>query len=116
MNQNKPELKLTSTETQKAISVLIQMNDVVGNTISSHNSTRDKVLNLTIKKAYHYTTQTEIDFKKIDRKMQDALLVLLLEAKLAYDYFRKGCEDSEIIRLLKLTNNCAAEQLRLLKK
>lgn len=48
--------------------------------------------------------------------MQDALLVLLLEAKLAYDYFCKGCEDSEIIRLLKLTNNCATEQLRLLKK
>ena len=113
MNQKEIQLSVTSDLTQNAVKSLIKMNDAVTTYIADSN--RDATLNPTIKEAYYYATQVELDFKDIDEQMQDALLVLLLEAKLAYDRFCKGCKDSEIIRLLGLTNRCATEQLLLLK-
>lgn len=113
MNQKEIQLSVTSDLTQNAVKSLIKMNDAVTTYIADSN--RDATLNPTIKEAYYYATQVELDFKDIDEQMQDALLVLLLEAKLAYDYFHKGCNDSETIRLLELSNHCATEQLMVLK-
>lgn len=112
MNQKEIQLNITGNLTQNAVKSLMKMNDAV-TYVDDFN--RDATFNQTIKEAYYYATQVELDFKDIDEQMQDALLVLLLEAKLAYDYFHKGCNDSETIRLLELSNHCATEQLTVLK-
>ena len=113
MNQKEIQLNITSDLTQNAVKSLMKMNDAV---TYVDDSNRDATFNLIIKEAYYYATQVELDFKDIDKQIQDALLVLLLEAKLAYDRFCKGCEDAEVKRLLTFTNYCANEQLMSLKK
>ena len=113
MNQKEIQLNITSDLTQNAVKSLMKMNDAV---TYVDDSNRDATFNQIIKEAYYYATQVELDFKDIDEQMQDALLVLLLEAKLAYDRFCKGCEDAEVKRLLTFTNYCANEQLMSLKK
>lgn len=113
MNQKEIQLNITSDLTQNAVKSLMKMNDAV---TYVDDSNRDATFNQIIKEAYYYATQVELDFKDIDKQIQDALLVLLLEAKLAYDRFCKGCEDAEVKRLLTFTNYCANEQLMSLKK
>lgn len=113
MNQKEIQLNITSDLTQNAVKSLMKMNDAV---TYVDDSNRDATFNQIIKEAYYYATQIELDFKDIDKQIQDALLVLLLEAKLAYDRFCKGCEDAEVKRLLTFTNYCANEQLMSLKK
>ena len=113
MNQKEIQLNITSDLTQNAVKSLMKMNDEV---TYVDDSNRDATFNQIIKEAYYYATQVELDFKDIDKQIQDALLVLLLEAKLAYDRFCKGCEDAEVKRLLTFTNYCANEQLMSLKK
>ena len=113
MNQKEIQLNITSDLTQNAVKSLMKMNDAV---TYVDDSNRDATFNQIIKEAYYYATQVELDFKDIDKQIQDALLVLLLEAKLAYDRFCKGCEDAEVKRLLTFTNYCANEQLMTLKK
>ena len=113
MNQKEIQLNITSDLTQNAVKSLMKMNDAV---TYVDDSNRDATFNQIIKEAYYYATQVELDFKDIDKQIQDALLVLLLEAKLAYDFFCKGCEDVEVKRLLTFTNYCANEQLMSLKK
>ena len=113
MNQKEIQLNITGNLTQNAVKSLMKMNDAV-TYVDDFN--RDATFNQSIKEAYYYATQVELDFKDIDEQMQDALLVLLLEAKLAYDRFCKGYEDAEVKRLLTFTNYCANEQLMSLKK
>lgn len=110
MNQNK--LKLTSPIAQESVSTLIQMNSMVGTHIN--NSTSNAKLHDIIKKAYYFATQTKLDFENIDIKIYDALIVLLLEAKLAYEYFCEGCKDNEVTELLALANYQATEKLMML--
>lgn len=112
MNQKEIQLNITSDLTQNAVKSLMKMNDAV---TYVDDSNRDATFNQIIKEAYYYATQVELDFKDIDKQIQDALLVLLLEAKLAYDFFCKGCEDAEVKRLLTFTNHCANERLMSLK-
>lgn len=107
------QFSVTNDLTQNAVKSLMKMNDAV---TYVDDSNRDATFNQIIKEAYYYATQVELDFKDIDKQIQDALLVLLLEAKLAYDRFCKGCEDAEVKRLLTFTNYCANEQLMSLKK
>lgn len=113
MNQKEMQFSVTNDLTQNAVKSLMKMNDAV---TYVDDSNRDATFNQIIKEAYYYATQVELDFKDIDKQIQDALLVLLLEAKLAYDRFCKGCEDAEVKRLLTFTNYCANEQLMSLKK
>ncbi|MGO5391527.1 hypothetical protein [Lactobacillus amylovorus] len=115
MNTNEFKLKLTSRAAQDSVSALIEMNNMVGYVTHVNDSARDAKFYDTVKKAYYFATQTELDFGDIDEQIQDILLVLLIESKLAYDYFHKGCNDSETIRLLELSNHCATEQLMVLK-
>lgn len=110
MNQNK--LKLTSPIAQESVSTLIQMNSMVGTYIN--NLTSNAKLHDIIKKAYYFATQTKLDFENIDIKIYDALIVLLLEAKLAYEYFCEGCKDNEVTELLALANYQATEKLMML--
>lgn len=113
MNQKEMQFSVTNDLTQNAVKSLIKMNDAV---TYVDDSNRDATFNQTIKEAYYYATQVELDFGNIDEQIQDILLLLLMEAKLAYDRFCKGCEDVEVKRLLTFTNYCANEQLMSLKK
>ena len=115
MNTNEFKLKLTSRAAQDSVSALIEMNNMVGYVIHVNDSARDAKFYDTVKKAYYFAAQTELDFENIDKKIHDALLILLMEAKVAYDYFCKGCEDSEVVRLLGFTNHYATAKLQLLK-
>lgn len=115
MNPKEIQLNITGNLTQNAVNALINMNNKVGYAIHTNDSGRNVDFKQTIKEAYYFATQTELDFGDIDEQIQDILLVLLIEAKLAYDYFHKGCNDSETIRLLELSNHCATEQLTVLK-
>ena len=115
MNTNEFKLKLTSRAAQDSVSALIEMNNMVGYVTHVDDSARDAKFYDTVKKAYYFAAQTELDFENIDKKIYDALLILLMEAKVAYDYFCKGCEDSEVVRLLGFTNHCATAKLQLLK-
>lgn len=110
MNQNK--LKLISPIAKESVSTLIQMNSMVGTYIN--NSTPNAELHGIIEKAYYFATQTKLDFENIDIKIYDALIVLLLEAKLAYEYFCEGCKDNEVTELLALANYQATEKLMML--
>lgn len=115
MNTNEFKLKLTSRAAQDSVSALIEMNNMVGYVTHVNDSARDAKFYDTVKKAYYFAAQTELDFENIDKKIHDALLILLMEAKVAYDYFCKGCEDSEVVRLLEFTNHRATAKLQLLK-
>lgn len=64
----------------------------------------------TFMKIYYFKTY----FENIDIKIYDALIVLLLEAKLAYEYFCEGCKDNEVTELLALANYQATEKLMML--
>lgn len=115
MSPKEIHLNITNNLTQNAVNALIKMNNKVGYAIHTNNSERNVDFKQTINEAYYFATQTELDFGDIDEQIQDILLVLLIESKLAYDYFHKGCDDSETIRLLELSNHCATEQLMVLK-
>lgn len=116
MNTNEFKLKLTSQVAQDSVSALIEMNNMVGYVTHVNDSARDAKFYDAVKKAYYFATQTELDFENIDTKIHDALLILLMEAKVAYDHFCKGCKDNETIRLLVLTNYRATQELMLINK
>ena len=106
---------MSSRAAEDSVSALIEMYNLVGYVTHVNDSARDAKFYDTVKKAYYFAAQTELDFENIDKKIHDALLILLMEAKVAYDYFCKGCEDSEVVRLLGFTNHCATAKLQLLK-
>lgn len=116
MNTNEFKLKLTSQVAQDSVSALIEMNNMVGYVTHVNDSARDAEFYDTVKRAYYFATQTELDFENIDTKIHDALLILLMEAKVAYDHFCKGCTDNETIKLLVLTNYRATQELILINK
>lgn len=111
MNTKELKLKLTSCAAQASVSALIEMNNAVGYVMHIDDSARDENFYDTVKKAYYFATQTELDFENIDEKIHDALLILLIEAKIAYDHFCKECEGNETTEMLELTNYHATEAL-----
>lgn len=115
MNTNEFKLKLTSRAAKDSVSALIEMNNMIGYVTHVDDSARDAKFYDTVKRAYYFATQTALDFENIDKKIHDALLILLMEAKVAYDHFCKGCEDNETIKLLVLTNYRATEELMLIR-
>ena len=116
MNRKELRLSLTSRAAQNAVSALIEMNNAIGHVTHINEAARDAEFYATVKRAYYFATQTELDFENIDMKIHDALLILLMEAKVAYDHFCKGCKDNETIRLLVLTNYRATQELMLINK
>lgn len=100
----------TSSQVYAAMTSLINMNNVVD--LAIHIGAKQDVAFLTtIQQAYHYATQTEINVDHIDTRLHDVLAVLLMEAKLAYDYFYKGANDHLIFQLMIAANQQATAQL-----
>lgn len=108
------ELLVTSTAAQDAVSALIKMNDTVGHAIQVDNIELNEVFYKIIEHAYYFAAKTELDFDNIDTKLHDALLPLVIEARLAYKHFCKGQDDTELIRLLLSANYQATQQLKML--
>lgn len=115
MDPKELKLSLTGRAAEATVNTLIKMNSVIGESITQINSTvKDVAFYDLIKKAYYYATQTELDLDNIDEKINDALILLLIEAKLAYEYFCEGYQES--IELLSIINCRATQELMLINK
>ena len=128
MNITKIKLNLTSKAAKDATNALIKMHDAVSQTLSNTDNGLFifyKVFKLilqsanftnttfykTIERAHYYATETELDFKNIDDKINDALFCLLIEAKIAFDHFCNKRKDDETIQLLMITHFQATNEL-----
>lgn len=111
MNTTKIKLNLTSKAAKDATNALIKMHDTVSQTLSKADNSTDTTIYKTIEKAHYYATETELDFKNIDDKINDALFCLLIEAKIAFDHFCNKRKDDETIQLLMITHFQAMNEL-----
>lgn len=111
MNITKIKLNLTSKAAKDETNALIKMHDAVSQTLSNTDNFTNTTFYKTIERAHYYATETELDFKNIDDKINDALFCLLIEAKIAFDHFCNKRKDDETIQLLMITHFQATNEL-----
>ena len=105
------KINITSLQAHAAVTALIDMNNAVGYAIHVNDISQNDELLATIKKAHFYATKTIIDVDNIDNCLHEIMGTLLIEAKLAYDYFCKNIDNRTAVKLLKIANHQATTLL-----
>ena len=111
MRRKDINIAITSPQAHDAVTALIDMNNIVGYATHVNDISHNNELLVTIKNAHYYATKTIIDVDNIDTRLHDVMGTLLMEAKLAYDYFCKKIDNPMAVKLMIIANHQTTAQL-----